>query len=119
METKTGLSENYQRALGDWRIWRRGTGPLTKSKNDNIRFWTCKVLGELQAVQYASELVKIMKHDVTWSVRASAAQALGEMGEESSTLDLVDALRDSSEYAKNALVALNKLGEAKNPAASQ
>lgn len=89
-------------------------GRSLKSKNDNIRFWTCKVLGELQAVQYASELVKIMKHDVTWSVRASAAQALGEMGEESSTLDLVDALRDSSEYVrKNALVALNKLGEAK------
>ena len=71
-------------------------------------------MGELQAVQYAPELVKIMKHDVTWSVRASAAQALGEMGEESSTLDLVDALRDSSEYVrKNALVALNKLGETK------
>ena len=100
-----------------WEVGEYGQEELArslKSKNDNIRYWTCKVLGELQAVQYTSELVKIMKHDVTWSVRASAAQALGEIGEESSTLDLVDALRDSSEYVrKNALIALNKLGEVK------
>ena len=89
-------------------------GRSLKSKNDNIRYWACKVLGELQAVQFVEELTKMMKHDVTWSVRASAAQALGEMGEDSCTLDLVDALRDSSEYVrKNALVALNKLGEVK------
>lgn len=100
-----------------WEVGEHGEdeiGRSLKSKNDNIRFWACKVLGELQAVQFVAELTKIMKHDVTWSVRASAAQALGEIGEDSCTLDLVDALRDSSEYVrKNALVALNKLGEVK------
>lgn len=100
-----------------WEVGEYGEDELgrsLKSKNDNIRYWACKVLGELQAVQFVGELTKIMKHDVTWSVRASAAQALGEIGEDSCTLDLVDALRDSSEYVrKNALVALNKLGEVK------
>jgi adenine phosphoribosyltransferase len=54
----------------------------------------------------------MMKNDETWSVRAAAAQALGEFGDEKVTLDLVDALRDSSEYVrKSVLISLNKLGE--------
>jgi len=85
-----------------------------KSKNDHLRYWACKVLGDIQAKHSVKVLTEIMKNDATWSVRAAAASALGEIGEEASTLDLVDALRDSSEYVrKNAMIALNKLGEVK------
>ncbi len=85
-----------------------------KSKNTDIRYWAVKVLGDLQAKEMLDQITHILKHDSFWSVRASAAQALGEIGVEDSTLDLVDALRDSSEYVKkNAMVALSRIGEIK------
>lgn len=87
-------------------------GQALSSRNHHIRYWSSKILGDLQAQQFSPHLLKMMKDDQTWSVRASAAQALGELGDEKVTLDLVDALRDSSEYVrKSALIALNKLGE--------
>ena len=87
-------------------------GQALTSRNHHIRYWASKIIGDLQAEQFVGQLLKMMREDKTWSVRAAAAQALGELGEEKVTLDLVDALRDSSEYVrKNALISLNKLGE--------
>jgi adenine phosphoribosyltransferase len=89
-------------------------GKALKSKNSDIRYWAARVLGELQSVDWVSSLTEILRNDDSWSVRAAAAQALGEIGDDSVTLDLVDALRDSSEYVKkNSLIALNKIGEVK------
>jgi adenine phosphoribosyltransferase len=87
-------------------------GRALSSKNHHIRYWAARVLGDLQASQFAPALLNVMKNDETWSVRAAAAAALGETGDDKVTLDLVDALKDSSEYVKkNAMISLHKLGE--------
>jgi|GEM_PF-6671 len=87
-------------------------GQALSSRNHHMRYWAARILGDLQANQYSQNLLHMMKNDETWSVRAAAAQALGEFGDEKVTLDLVDALRDSSEYVrKSVLISLNKLGE--------
>ncbi len=87
-------------------------GRALSSKNHHIRYWAARVLGDLQASQFAPALLNVMKNDKTWSVRAAAAPALGGNGDDKITQDLVDALRDSSEYVKkNAMISLHKLGE--------
>ncbi|MBW7876570.1 MAG: adenine phosphoribosyltransferase [Candidatus Cloacimonetes bacterium] len=100
-----------------WELGEMGQEHLIRalrSKNTDIRYWSVKVLGDLQCLDAVPQICQILKNDSSWSVRASAALALGEMGYEDATLDLVDALRDSSEYVKkNAMVALNRIGEIK------
>jgi adenine phosphoribosyltransferase len=100
-----------------WELGEMGQEHLIRalrSKNTDIRYWSVKVLGDLQCMDAIPQICQILKNDTSWSVRASAALALGEMGYEDATLDLVDALRDSSEYVKkNAMVALNRIGEIK------
>lgn len=82
------------------------------SGDNNIRYWSVKVLGDLQSQYQTDRLSEILRDDKSWSVRASAAQALGEIGLETSTESLVEALKDSSEYVrKNSSHALNKIRE--------
>jgi adenine phosphoribosyltransferase len=89
-------------------------GKALRSKNVDIRYWAVKVLGDLQAESWIGVFTELLKKDTSWSVRAASAQALGEIGDDSVSLDLVDALRDSSEYVKkNAMIALSRIGEVK------
>ncbi|MCO4781266.1 MAG: adenine phosphoribosyltransferase [Candidatus Cloacimonetes bacterium] len=84
------------------------------SGDNNIRYWAVKVLGNLQSQYQTERLADILKNDKSWSVRAAAAQALGEIGLESSNEVLVGALKDTSEYVrKNSSLALNKIREVK------
>ena len=59
-------------------------------------------------------MTNCLKFYESWSVRAAAAQALGEIGQDSASESLINALKDTSEYVrKSSSIALDKIREVK------
>ncbi|PCJ17892.1 MAG: adenine phosphoribosyltransferase [Candidatus Cloacimonadota bacterium] len=104
-----------QAAEAIWEIGPDSENELVKSLESgdkNIRYWSVRVLGDLQSQYQSEKLSKILKSDKSWSVRAAAAQALGEIGQDFASEALMNALQDTSEYVrKNSSLALNKIRE--------
>jgi HEAT repeat protein len=107
-----------RRAAGEalWTVGPSAVDKLIKAlkhKNVNVRYWGCKVLGEMQAAEAVAPIVKLLG-DKEWSIRSGAAYALGEIGDESAGEALLDHLEDPNEIVrKNVVIALGQIGDAK------
>jgi HEAT repeat protein len=84
-----------------------------KHKNVDVRYWACKVLGEMQAGEAVIPIVALLE-DKEWSIRSGAAYALGEIGDEAAGEALLENLEDPNEIVrKNVVIALGQIGDAK------
>lgn len=107
-----------RRAAGE-ALWTVGPAAVPKlvkglaSKNVDVRYWACKVLGEMQASEAVLPIIELLD-DKEWSIRSGAAYALGEMGDERAGEALLKHLEDPNEIVrKNVVIALGQIGDAK------
>lgn len=107
-----------RRAAGE-ALWTVGPAAVEKliealaNKNVDVRYWACKVLGEMQASEAVEPMIELLA-DKEWSIRSGAAYALGEIGDERAGEALLKHLEDPHEIVrKNVVIALGQIGDAK------
>jgi HEAT repeat protein len=86
---------------------------LLNSKSDEIRRQAILAIGQIGVSENTEVIVHHLK-DEYWPARIAAAETLGELGEISAVIPLMEALDDDDEdLATAAIIALGKIGDAK------
>jgi HEAT repeat protein len=107
-----------RRAAGEalWQIGPAAVGDLIRALahgNVDVRYWSSKVLGEMQAKEAVEPLIRLLE-DKEWSIRSGAAYSLGEIGDERAAEALLKYLEDPNEIVrKNVVIALGQIGDSK------
>ena len=84
--------------------------PYLNAADPVTRQSAAELLGKLKDKQAVDPLIKIMKADSEWEVRAAAATALGDIGDRKALFDLIKMNQDDKEEVQNAAnEALKKL----------
>lgn len=118
-EDVRGTAARVLGQLGDAHVEQIGPAlqALLSDTNDSTRNHAAESLGRLRYVRARSALERMLLHDDYWVARASAAEALGELGEPDALAALEAALGDEEDpvrsYAAHAVGRLG--GEAQLP----
>ena len=83
--------------------------PLLADKDDDIRTFALDLVGDIGWCEYQSDIARLLKTDPNQNVRASAAKALGTLGDRGALPSLIAALTDSEWVSFSALEALSLL----------
>ncbi|HTF99334.1 MAG TPA: HEAT repeat domain-containing protein, partial [Nitrospirota bacterium] len=83
--------------------------PLFLDKDDDIRTFALDLITEIGWCDYVPEIARLLETDPNQNTRASAARALGVLGDHAGVPALIAALRDNEWVAFSALESLSAL----------